>query len=62
MIITGKYSFHLVDICNTCMSNRQVNDCSTNLVLLRLSLAEGRAKPSLPIGTTPVLHESRQIL
>ena len=44
------------------MSNRQ-NYCSTNLVLLRLSLAEGYAKPSLLIGvdtrTIPLFCMSR---
>ena len=49
------------------MNNPQIY-CSTNLVLLRLGLAEGCAKPSLPIGDdlipmcSPVLHESTQSL
>ena len=46
------------------MSNER-NYCNTNLVLLGLGLAEGCAKPSLPIGDnpiteTPVLHELPQ--
>ena len=35
------------------MSN-EGNDCNTNLVLLRFGLAEGCAKPSLPIGDDPI--------
>ena len=34
------------------MSNRQ-NHCNPNSVWLRLSLAEGCARPSLPLGDEP---------
>jgi hypothetical protein len=53
--IQSIYSFVHVYVCiyvYIYTSNRQ-NYCNTNLVLLRLDLAEGCAKPSLPMGDDP---------